>query len=290
MDITQKDTGSYKRRDRFGVVFTRPARSFTQIVFTLSHSRLKSSRAFLEMSTTHAVVSPQEWLNARKALLAKEKELTRLSDEIAKERRALPWEEVSKAYVFDGPNGKETLEALFKDKSQLIVYHFMFGPDAEAGCPSCSFYGDHHNGTDAHLEQRDTTWVAVSRAPYDKLAKYKERMGWSWKWVSADGNGFPEDMKVSFNPPFDGTEVYNYGQPKFLFPEMHGLSVFFKDKETGKIYHTYSTYARGADILLGTHNELDFTPKGRDDEEFAPYKMAWLKRHDEYENQGDGAW
>ncbi|KAG9019818.1 hypothetical protein FRB90_005966 [Tulasnella sp. 427] len=240
------------------------------------------------MSTTHAVVSPAQWLEARKALLLKEKELTRLSDEIAKQRRALPWEEVTKSYVFDGPNGKETLQDLFKDKSQLIVYHFMFGPDDDAGCNSCSFYGDSHNGTDIHLEHRDTTWVAVSRASYEKLAKYKERMGWTWKWVSADGNGFPEAMNVAFNKPYDGTEMYNYGTPKRLFSEMHGMSVFFKDKESGKVYHTYSAYARGADILLGTHNELDFTPKGRDDEHFGDYKMAWLRRNDEYEDTKPG--
>lgn len=239
------------------------------------------------MSLPHQVVSPAEWLEARKTLLAKEKELTRLSDEIAKQRRSLPWEEVTKDYVFDGPNGKESLSDLFKDKSQLIVYHFMFGPNSEAGCTGCSFLGDHHNGIDIHLEQRDTTWVAISRAPYEKLAKYKERMGWDWKWVSADGNGFPEDMNVSFSDPPTGNETYNYKTQDSVVPDLPGLSVFFKDKEAGKIYHTYSTYARGTDVLLGTHQLLDYTPKGRDDEQFGPNKLSWVRRHDEYGKEGD---
>lgn len=239
------------------------------------------------MSLSNKVVSPAEWLEARKALLVKEKELTRLSDEIAKQRRALPWEEVTKDYVFDGANGKETLSDLFKDKSQLIVYHFMLAPENDAGCTGCSFIGDHHNGTDAHLEQRDTTWVAVSRAPYEKLAKYKERMGWTWKWVSADRNSFPQDMNVYFKDPLTGDETYNYSTTNFSSGDWPGLSVFYKDKDTGKIYHTYSTYARGLDVLIGTLKELDFTPKGRDEEQFGRNKMAWVKRHDEYEAEGD---
>ncbi|KAG8947807.1 hypothetical protein FRC04_010293 [Tulasnella sp. 424] len=239
------------------------------------------------MPLSNKTVSPAEWLEARKALLVKEKELTRLSDEIAKQRRALPWEEVTKDYVFDGANGKETLSDLFKNKSQLIVYHFMLGPDDDAGCTGCSFIGDHHNGTDAHLEQRDTTWVAISRAPYEKLAKYKERMGWTWKWVSADGNSFPEDMNVFFSDPLTGTETYNYATTNFSSGDWPGLSVFYKDKDTGKIYHTYSTYARGLEVLVGTLKELDFTPKGRDEEQLGRNKMAWVKRHDEYETEGD---
>ena len=226
------------------------------------------------------VVSPEVWLAARKALLAKEKELTRARDRLSAERRALPWVEVVKAYTFDGPHGPETLADLFGERSQLLVYHFMFGPDWQEGCPSCSFWADNYNGIVVHLEHRDVSLVAVSRAPLDKLEAYKRRMGWNFKWVSSLGCDFNRDYHVSFTPEEQKTAVYNYEAAGFGSSEAPGVSVFAKDAQ-GRIFHTYSCYARGLDTLNGAYQLLDLVPKGRDEQGLS-HSMAWLRRHDKY--------
>jgi len=228
----------------------------------------------------HPVVSHQEWLSARTALLAKEKEFTRLRDELSRERRDLPWERVEKEYRFEGPNGTETLADLFAGKSQLVVYHFMFAPDWEAGCPACSFWADNFNGIDVHLKHRDTTFLAISRAPLAKLEAYKKRMGWSFKWVSSSNTDFNFDYHVSFQPEEVARKqgFYNFGVMDPLSSEREGISAFYKNA-TGTVYHTYSTYARGLDLMNGAYNYLDLTPKGRDE---AGRGMFWLRRHDEY--------
>jgi predicted dithiol-disulfide oxidoreductase (DUF899 family) len=228
----------------------------------------------------HKVVSQREWLAARKALLAKEKEFTKARDELSKQRRDLPWVKVEKNYVFHGPGGKETLADLFGGKSQLIVYHFMLGPDWKAGCPSCSYLADHFDGANIHLAQRDVSFVVVSRAPFVEIEAYQKRMGWKFKWVSSHGTDFNHDFGVSFTKEEMAGEVdYNYVKGKFPSEEAPGLSAFIKDD--GAVFHTYSAYARGLDILLGTYNFLDMAPKGRD-EDALPWSMAWVRRHDEY--------
>jgi predicted dithiol-disulfide oxidoreductase (DUF899 family) len=231
----------------------------------------------------HAIVSQDEWLKARKQLLAKEKEFSRARDQISAARRALPWVKVEENYVFDGPDGKESLSDLFGGKSQLIVYHFMLGPGWVQGCPSCSFLADHFDGANIHLAQRDVSLVVVSRAPLAEIAAYKKRMGWKFKWVSSQGTDFNRDFHVSFTSEEKarGKVEYNYALTEFPSEEAPGLSAFIKDN--GAVYHTYSAYARGLDILLGTYNFLDMAPKGRD-EDALPWTMAWIKRHDEYEN------
>ena len=231
---------------------------------------------------TNQVVSRQEWLDARKRLLIKEKEYTRLGDQLSEERRRLPWERVEKEYIFDGPAGKETLAELFAGKSQLAVYHFMFGPDWDAGCPHCSFWADNFNGIDPHLKHRDVTFVAVSRAPLDKLEAFKRRMGWSFKWVSAGENGFNYDYCVSFTPEqlAKGEISYNYAVAKLIRSEMPGISAFYKKAE-GEIYHTYSAYARGVDTVNGAYRWLDLMPKGRDEANLA-FKQSWVRYHDRY--------
>jgi predicted dithiol-disulfide oxidoreductase (DUF899 family) len=228
----------------------------------------------------HPVVSHQEWLSARTALLAKEKEFTRLRDELSRERRALPWERVEKEYRFDGPEGTESLADLFAGRSQLVVYHFMFAPDWEAGCHACSFWADNFNGIDVHLKHRDTSFLAISRAPLAKLDAYKKRMGWSFKWVSSGNTDFNFDYNVSFRPEEVARKqgFYNFAVMDPLSPEREGVSVFYQDAK-GTVYHTYSAYARGIDILNGAYNYLDLTPKGRDE---AGRGMFWLRRHDEY--------
>jgi predicted dithiol-disulfide oxidoreductase (DUF899 family) len=230
----------------------------------------------------HKVVSQEEWLVARKAHLAKEKELTRRRDELSAERRALPWVEVKKRYVFDGPDGPETLADLFAGRGQLMVYHFMFGPDWEQGCPSCSYVADHIDGANLHLPQRDVTLLAVARAPLARIEAFKQRMGWRFKWVSSYGSDFNYDFHVSFRQEelAKGEVDYNYGMAEG-FDELPGLSVFYKD-ENGRVFHTYSTYARGLDLLLGAYNYLDLAPKGRD-EAGLPHTMAWVRHHDRYE-------
>jgi predicted dithiol-disulfide oxidoreductase (DUF899 family) len=229
----------------------------------------------------HKVVSETDWLTARKALLAKEKDFTKARDQLSAARRALPWVKVEKDYVFDGPKGKETLSDLFGGKNQLMVYHFMLGPGWVQGCPSCSFLADHFDGAVIHLAQRDVTLVVVSRASLAEIEAYKKRMGWKFKWVSSFGNDFNHDFHVSFTPEekASGAE-YNYAKGDIPSEELPGLSAFITD-EKGGVFHTYSSYARGLDTLVGTYNFLDMAPKGRD-EDGLPWSMAWVRRHDEY--------
>ena len=230
----------------------------------------------------HTIVSQDEWLAARKALLAKEKEFSKARDQLSAARRALPWVKVEKNYAFDGLAGKETLADLFGAKSQLLVYHFMLGPGWVQGCPSCSFLADHFDGAVAHLAQRDVTLVVVSRAPLAEIEAYKKRMGWKFKWVSSYGTDFNRDYHVSFSKDEVAGEVeYNYAMGKFPSEEAPGISAFIKE-EAGSVFHTYSSYARGLDILVGAYNFLDMAPKGRD-EDGLPLTMAWVRRHDEYE-------
>jgi predicted dithiol-disulfide oxidoreductase (DUF899 family) len=235
----------------------------------------------------HEVVSSTEWLEARKAFLAREKELTRMRDELSRQRRELPWEQVEKKYVFDGPNGKETLAELFGGKSQLIVYHFMFGPGWLEGCPSCSMLADTFDGTTVHLADRDVMLVAVSRATSPEIERFKKRMGWQFKWVSSNQNDFNDDFNVSF-PEDDvaqGTTYYNYATNPFPSTEGPGASVFVKG-ENGQMFHTYSTYGRGLDMHLTEYNYLDLTPKGRS-EEGLPFPMSWVRHHDRYESSAN---
>ena len=229
----------------------------------------------------HTIVSEDEWLAARKALLAKEKEFTKARDALSAARRALPWVKVEKRYSFDGPNGKQTLAELFDGRSQLIVYHFMFGPDWEAGCPHCSHWADNFNDIIVHLNQRDVTMVAVSRAPYAKLAAYEKRMGWTFKWLSSLETEFNFDFHVSFTPEEVAAKdaLYNFQRQDPSVGEREGVSVFFKDP-AGAVFHTYSTYARGIDMLSVDYNYLDLVPKGRDEGDRGPF---WVRRHDEYE-------
>ena len=230
----------------------------------------------------HQIVSQEEWLARRKKLLSQEKEFTRLRDQLSAERRELPWVKVDKQYVFDGPDGKETLADLFDGRSQLIVYHFMFGPGWEQGCPSCSFVSDHIDGANWHLPQRDVTLLAASRAPLPEIEAFKQRMGWRFKWVSSYGNDFNHDYHVSFTPDemARGEVYYNYGMEQFPSEEAPGVSVFYKDP-SGAIFHTYSAYARGLDMLVGAYNYLDLAPKGRD-EAALPWTMEWVRHHDRY--------
>ncbi|HEY7322919.1 MAG TPA: thioredoxin family protein [Candidatus Binatia bacterium] len=231
------------------------------------------------------VVSQNEWLAARKQHLKKEKEFTRLRDELSAERRELPWVKVEKNYVFDTSKGKETLADLFDGRSQLIVYHFMFGPEWAEGCPSCSFWADNFNGIVVHLKHRDITLVAISRAPLDKLEAYKKRMGWSFKWVSSHVNDFNYDYHVSFMPDEmkRGEVFYNFHVGRFPVEEAPGISVFYRN-ESGEVFHTYSCYARGLDMLNGAYHFMDLTPKGRDEEGLS-FSMAWLRRHDRYDDE-----
>jgi predicted dithiol-disulfide oxidoreductase (DUF899 family) len=229
----------------------------------------------------HTTVSQSEWLKARKALLAKEKDFTKARDALSKQRRELPWVKVEKNYIFDGPKGKETLADLFGGRNQLIVYHFMLGPGWIQGCPSCSLLADHFDGAAIHLAQRDVTLVVVSRAPLAEIEAYKNRMGWKFKWVSSYGSDFNRDFHVSFTKEeMAGDVEYNYAKGKFPSEEAPGLSTFIRDN--GAVFHTYSAYARGLDILIGAYNFLDLAPKGRD-EDALPWSMAWVRRHDEYE-------
>src|SRR2546428_2187245 len=227
------------------------------------------------------IVSEAEWLVARKDLLTREKEFSRQRDALSAARRKLPMVKIEKEYVFEGPNGKETLADLFEGRSQLMVYHFMFGPGWEEGCKSCSYLADHFDGANWHLPHRDVTLVVISRAPLSELEAYKKRMGWRFKWLSSHGNDFNFDYHVSFTKEDEKKNkiYYNYTEGEFMMDELPGLSEFYKD-EDGAIFHTYSTYSRGLDILVGTYNFLDLVPKGRD--ENPESTMDWVRRHDQY--------
>ncbi len=232
----------------------------------------------------HRIVSPEEWLAERRALLAREKELTRLRDRIAAERRALPWVRIEKSYLFDAPDGSRTLADLFDSRRQLLVQHFMFAPGWEQGCPSCSFMADHSDGMDVHLAHRDVTLVAVSRAPLSDIERFRERMGWRFRWVSSHGGDFNYDFGVSFTPEqvARGRLPYNYGTWPHAQEEWPGISVFFRN-DANEIFHTYSTYGRGVEVMMGTYAMLDLTPKGRDERD-VEHKMEWVRHHDRYES------
>ena len=230
----------------------------------------------------HPVLSRREWLSVRTAFLAKEKEFTRLRDQLSRQRRELPWVKVDKAYEFDGPAGRETLADLFAGKGQLVVYHFMFAPEWDEGCPSCSFWADNFNGIDTHLDQRDVTFVAISRASLAKIESFKKRMGWTFKWVSSGRSDFNFDYNVSFTPDqrSGGTTFYNYSKTDPGQADREGISVFLNDG-AGTIYHTYSCYARGIDIVNGAYHFLDLVPKGRDEDGLG-FTQAWVRYHDRY--------
>ena len=235
-----------------------------------------------KIETEHKVVSRTEWIEARKDLLAKEKDFTRQRDAISAERRKLPWVKVEKEYVFDTPGGKKPLADLFGGKSQLIIYHFMFGPGWEEGCPSCSLLADHFDGSLVHLAHRDVNFLVVSRAPLAQIQAFQKRMGWRFPWVSSYESEFNPDYHVSFSQEelTKGKVYYNYEETDFPSEERPGLSVFYKDG-TGSVFHTYSSYGRGLDILIGAYNFLDFAPKGRD-EDGLKFTMAWVRHHDKY--------
>jgi predicted dithiol-disulfide oxidoreductase (DUF899 family) len=233
--------------------------------------------------TTHKVVSHEEWIEARRQHLAREKEFTRLRDQLSQERRALPWEKAEKPYVFDGAQGKESLADLFAGRRQLVVYHFMFDPSWDEGCKSCSFWIDNLDGITVHLNHRDVTFVAISRASYATLEAYRKRMGWRVKWLSSFGNDFNRDYHVTFTDAEreSGQAYYNYTTGSFPAPEGPGISVFYRDDD-GAIYHTYSAYSRGIDMVNGAYHVLDLVPKGRDEAGLS-YSMEWLERHDAYD-------
>ena len=233
----------------------------------------------------HQIVSREEWIAARQELLRKEKEFTRLRDQLSAERRALPWVKVEKTYVFDGPNGKETLGDLFAGRSQLIIKHFMFGPDWAEGCVGCSFELDHTMGALMHIGNRDVAYAVVSRAPLEKTEPFRRRMGWNVKWVSSYGSDFNFDFHVSFTPQqiTSGDAYYNYQTGARVVDEMSGRSVFYKDG-SGQIFHTYSSFARGGELFLGSYAFLDITPKGRE-ETINGNLTDWVRHHDRYDTQ-----
>jgi len=231
--------------------------------------------------TEHDVIPHEQWVEARVALMAKEKEFTRLRDELNPRRRELPWETVDEEYVFDGPDGEQTLAELFDGRSQLVVYHFMFDPDDDVGCPHCSFWADSFDSNVVHMKARDVTFVAISRAPLSKLERYRQRMDWGFKWLSSGNNDFNNDYRVSFTPEQREEPLYNFGTITPGFADREGVSVFFKD-ESGRVFHTYSAYARGIDLLNAAYNYIDLVPKGRDEEGGPP--QFWVRRHDEYES------
>jgi predicted dithiol-disulfide oxidoreductase (DUF899 family) len=235
-----------------------------------------------EMELNREVVSETEWLVARKDLLTQEKEFTRQRDALSAARRQLPMVKVKKKYVFEGPQGEETLGDLFDGHSQLIVYHFMLGPGWGEGCKSCSYLADHFDGANWHLPHRDVTFVVISRAPLAEINAYKKRMDWRFKWVSSYGSDFNFNYHVSFTAEDEkkNKAYYNYADSEYINDELPGLSVFYKD-ENGDVFHTYSTYARGLDMLVGTYNFLDLVPKGRDEQDLE-FTMDWVRRHDEY--------
>src|SRR5262245_42616963 len=235
-------------------------------------------------NTGHLIVSRNQWLAARKALLAREKELTHLRDQIAAERRALPWARLEKNYLFDTPEGRKPLGDLFDGRRQLLVQHFMLAPGWEQGCKSCSYMADHTDATLAHLAHRDTSFLAISRAPLAEIERFKKRMGWKFRWVSSDGTDFNRDFHVTFTPEEmkDGSADYNFGG-KAHGAELPGVSAFWKD-DAGEVFHTYSTFGRGVEVMMHTYNLLDLTAKGRD-EDGLDFTMAWVRHHDRYEEQ-----
>jgi len=247
---------------------------------------MKANMTDEKILDSHPVVSHDRWIAARKALLAREKELTHLRDEIARERRALPWERIEKDYVFDTPAGPRRLADLFAGRRQLLVKHFMLGPGWKEGCPSCSYMADHTDGMTPHLAQRDITFVAISRAPLAEIERFRARMGWRFEWVSSHGSDFNFDFGVSFTPQEreKGEVTYNYGTQRFESEELPGISVFWKD-DAGAVFHTYSAYRRGVEAMMGTYSLVDLTPKGRDESE-GP--MAWVRHHDRYEQAPGG--
>jgi predicted dithiol-disulfide oxidoreductase (DUF899 family) len=234
-----------------------------------------------ETDEVHKVVSSGEWLDARMRLLAKEKEFTQLRDELSQARRDLPWERVDKNYVFDGPNGAESLTELFGGRSQLIVYHFMFNPEWEAGCKSCSFWADSFERNVVHLNHRDVTLVAISRAPLGKIEAFRKRMGWTFKWLSSAANDFNFDYQVSFRPEqlATGEVYYNYRQRKSSMTDLVGISVFYRDAD-GEVFHTYSCYERGVDMMNAAYHYLDLVPKGRDE---GGRTQFWVRHRDSYD-------
>lgn len=225
----------------------------------------------------HKVVTESEWIAARQELLAKEKELAAFRDEVTRARQQLPWRRITESYTFQDSRGTSTLAELFGDRSQLIVYHFMFGPGWEEGCPSCSFWADQYDVIDMHIGQRDVALVAVSRADWREFEPFRRRMGWHFRWVSSAGNSFNRDFNVSF--PDQETGFYNFREGG-VGEEMPGLSVFYKD-EAGEIFHTYSTFSRGLDPLNVTYQMLDLVPRGRDEQDL-DFPMAWVRHHDRY--------
>ena len=233
--------------------------------------------------TPYTIGTRKDWLKARLDLLRAEKDLTRRSDELAQRRQALPWVRVDKDYVFDTAEGKRSLAALFDGRSQLLVQHFMLGPDWEQGCPSCSFMADHSDGMTLHLAHRDVTFVAISRAPLAEIERFRRRMGWQFRWVSSHGSDFNYDFAVSFTPEqvASGDITYNFGSWPYPYEELPGVSVFARG-EAGAVFHTYSTYGRGVEVMMGTYRMLDLLPKGRD-ERNVEYKMEWVRHHDRYE-------
>jgi predicted dithiol-disulfide oxidoreductase (DUF899 family) len=232
-------------------------------------------------SETRKVVSQKEWVAARKKLLVKEKKFSKLRDELHLQRRQLPWVKIEKEYVFDGPTGKMTLTDLFGGQSQLIIYHFMFGPDWKEGCPHCSFWADHFDSATIHLGQRDTAFAVVSRAPWKEIEPFKKRMGWRFTWVSSFRTDFNFDFNVSFTPEQlkTGLAIYNFAPLDMDIDEREGVSAFYRDK-VGGIYRTYSSYARGIDLMNTTYNFLDLTAKGRD--ENPEGTRDWVRYHDQY--------
>jgi predicted dithiol-disulfide oxidoreductase (DUF899 family) len=232
----------------------------------------------------HLVVSKERWIVERKKLLAREKELEQLRDQVSHERRALPWVCIEKNYLFDTLLGKRALDELFEGRRQLLVQHFMFAPGWEEGCPSCSYMADHADGMNMHLAHRDVTFVAISRAPLADIQRFRQRMGWEFTWVSSNSNDFNFDFGVSFTPEekASGEVTYNYASHSFESEDMPGISVFYKD-DVGQIFHTYSTYRRGVEVMMGTYHLLDLTPKGRDED--PGQGMRWVRHHDRYAPQ-----
>lgn len=233
--------------------------------------------------TPPTVVSSEKWLAARRELLREEKEFSKLRDRLSARRRELPWMKIEKPYVFESPDGRVSLADLFEGRSELIVYHFMLGPGWEEGCKSCSFVADHLAAAEVHLKAKDITFAAISHAPLAEITAFKTRMGWTFPWVSANGSDFNQDFRVSFTPEeiARGKVDYNFELKEVPIEELPGLSVFARDA-AGNVYRTYSTYSRGLDILIGTYNLLDLTPKGRDEDPEAT--MSWVRHHDRYDH------